>query len=256
MLLVIVPLCKLVFILISKVSCPCFARPKYELVGEVSGGGLGADTPVVGMPARKNASLLGAAMVGVVTVVVGVVNAETPVAELPERALLLWVVGVHLVALEAVGERGGLTALAFAQYKVLVALHVIVIVFILRPFTSNETGEVTNGRGGGTALVKVRDKAGIDCGVGEASLGVEKLAFKLLFAVLDGYLLPLATLCLVDVRAVPMDVSDDTRVLEVSKGVINEGAGSVRGMKNVVVRIFRTRTIEIGGGERTCVEGE
>jgi hypothetical protein len=255
-LLIVVPLGQLVLILISKVSRPCLTRPKCELIGEVSGRGLGANAPVVGVPAREDAPLLGAAMVGVIAVVMGVVNAKAPIAKFPERTLRLWMVGVHLIALEAVGERGGLTVLVFAQYKALVALHVVVIVFILRLFTGNETGEVTNGRGGGMALVKVRDEAGMDCGVGEVSLGVEKLAFKLLFAVFNGHLLPLATLHLVDVRAVPMDISDDTRVLEVSKGVINEGVGSVRGMKNVVVHIFRTRTIEIGGGERMCMEGE
>jgi hypothetical protein len=110
-LLVVVPLCKLVFILISKVGRPNLARPKCELVGKVSGGGLGTDTSIVRVPARKNAPLHSAAVIGVVAVMMSVVDAKVPIAELPEQALLLWVVGVCFIALEAVGEGGGLTAL-------------------------------------------------------------------------------------------------------------------------------------------------
>jgi hypothetical protein len=77
-----------------------------------------------------------------------------------------------------------------------------------------------------------------------------------LFIVLNGDLLPLAALSLVDVRAIPMDVSNDARVLEVGKGIVDEGAGSVGRMENVVVRIFRTRTVKVGGGERSCVKRE
>jgi hypothetical protein len=74
-----------VLVLISKISRPHLTRPKCELVGEVGGRGLGADTPIVGVPAREDAPLLGAAMVGVIAVVVGVVDAEAPIAEFPER---------------------------------------------------------------------------------------------------------------------------------------------------------------------------
>jgi hypothetical protein len=170
--LIVVPLRKLVLVLISKVSCSHLTRPKCELVGEVSGGGLGVDMHVVGVPARKDAPLLGAAVVGVVAVVMGVVSAEAPVAELPERALLLWVVGVHLVALEAVREGGGLTMLALAQHKALIALRVVVIIFILQSFTSDETGNGASGRGGRAALVKMGDEAGTNSGMGEATLSV------------------------------------------------------------------------------------
>jgi hypothetical protein len=188
--------------------------------------------------------------------VVGVVDAETPVAQLPERALRFWVVGVRLVALEAVGVGGGLTAFTLAQRKALTALRVVVAVLVLGPFTGDETGEAV-GRGGGRAtLVEMGSEAGANGGVGEAALSVQKLTFQLLFTILDSDLLPLAALSLIDVRAVPMDVSDNARVLEVSKGVVNEGASGVGGVEDVVVRIFRTRAIKVGGGKRTCVEGE
>jgi hypothetical protein len=89
MLLVVIPLRQLVLILISKVSHSHLTRPKCELVGEVGGGGLGADMPVVGVPAREDAPLLGVVVMGVITVVMGVVNAEAPVTEFLKWTLLL-----------------------------------------------------------------------------------------------------------------------------------------------------------------------
>jgi hypothetical protein len=187
----------------------------------------------------------------------GVVDTETPVTQLPEQVLLLWVVGVRLVALEAVGEGGGLTALALTQYKTLVILHIVVVVaFILWSFTGNETGKGTGGRGSGAMLVEMGNKVGLNSSMGKTTLSIKKLTLKLLLVAFKGYLLPLAALHLVNIRAVPMDVSNDARVLEIGKGIVDEGAGSVRGMKNVVVCIFRTRAIEIGGWERTRIERE
>jgi hypothetical protein len=88
-LLVVVPLHKLMLVLVSKVGRSRLTRPKRELVGEVSGGHLGIDTSVVGVPAGKDAPLLGAAVVRVVAVMMGVVDTKTPVAQLPEQTLLL-----------------------------------------------------------------------------------------------------------------------------------------------------------------------
>jgi hypothetical protein len=146
--------------------------------------------------------------------------------------------------------------LVFTQYKALAALHVVVIVFILRPFTGNETGDGASRRGSGAALVKVGNKAGADGGMGETTLSVQKLTLKLLLIVLDGDLLPLAALSLIDVRAVPVDVSDDARVLEVSKSLVDKGTSGVGRMKNVVVRVFGTRAIEVGRREGLCMERE
>jgi hypothetical protein len=195
-------------------------------------------------------------MVWVVTIVVGVVDAETPVAQLPKRTLHFGVVGVCLVALEAVGVGGGLTVLSFAQCKALAALHVVVATFILGPFASDETGESVSRGSGRVVLIEIGYEASADGSMGEAALGVQKLTFKLLLVVLNGNLLPLAALSLVDIRAVPMDVSNDARVLEVSKSLVDEGANSVGGVEDVVVRIFRTGAVEIGGREGACVKRE
>jgi len=45
-------------------------------------------------------------LVGTVAVVVRMLGAKTPTARLPERTLLLDVVGARLIALEAIGELG------------------------------------------------------------------------------------------------------------------------------------------------------
>jgi hypothetical protein len=111
-------------------------------------------------------------MVGVVAVVVGVVGAKAPVAKLPKQTFRFWMVRVHLIALEAVRVGGGPTTLVLAQCEALVTPRVAVLVFILWPFTCNETGEGTSGRGGRAALIKMRDKVGADGGMGEAALSV------------------------------------------------------------------------------------
>jgi hypothetical protein len=77
-----------------------------------------------------------------------------------------------------------------------------------------------------------------------------------LLIVLDGSFLPLAALCLVKVRAEPVDIGNDPRVLEIGKSIINKGAGSVGGVKDVVVHIFGTRAVEVGERKRMCVERE
>jgi hypothetical protein len=53
-----------------------------------------------------------------------------------------------------------------------------------------------------------------------------------------------------------MDVSNDARVLEVGKGLVNEGASGMGGVENVVVGVFWTGTVKIGGREGSCMEGK
>jgi hypothetical protein len=53
-----------------------------------------------------------------------------------------------------------------------------------------------------------------------------------------------------------MDVSNDTRVFEIGEGIVDEGVSSVGGVEDVVVRVFWTRTIKIGGGKGACMERE
>jgi hypothetical protein len=82
------------------------------------------------------------------------------------------VVGVRLIALEAVREGGGLTTLTLAQYKALATLHVVIIFFLLWSFASNETRDGMSRRGGRVMLVKMGNEVGADSSMGEMMLGV------------------------------------------------------------------------------------
>jgi hypothetical protein len=66
--------------------------------------------------------------------------------------------------------------------------------------------------------------------------------------------LPLVAVKQVSIRAEPVDVRDHTRVFERDDCIVDEEASGMRGVENVMVRIFRTGTIEIGGRERASVE--
>jgi hypothetical protein len=80
------------------------------------------------------------------------------------------VVGVLLVALEAVREGGGLTVLVLTQYKALAALFIVIVV--LWSFAYNETGEGMSRRGGWMTLVKMGDKVDVDSGIGKMMVGI------------------------------------------------------------------------------------
>ena len=63
--------------------------------------------------AGDDAPTLGALVMGVLAFIVRVLSAEAPPTGFPQWALLLAVVGLHLIALEAVGE---CVELAFASF--------------------------------------------------------------------------------------------------------------------------------------------
>jgi hypothetical protein len=51
-------------------------------------------------------------------------------------------------------------------------LHVLIVIFILWPFASDETWEGASGRGSRVALVEMRDETGMNGSVGEVALSV------------------------------------------------------------------------------------
>ena len=64
------------------------------------------------------------------------------------------------------------------------------------------------------------------------------------------YCLEFALMC-----SIPVNVSDNTRILEINDGVVDEESGSGGRVENIEVIIFDPRAIEIGGRVCTCVEG-
>jgi len=65
-----------------------------------------APIPKIGVDGGDCAKLGIALLMGNVAVIVCVLSAKTPAARLPERALLLYVIGMRLIALETIRKLG------------------------------------------------------------------------------------------------------------------------------------------------------
>ena len=72
--------------------------------------------------------------------------------------------------------------------------------------------------------------------------------------VVKAEVLSLDVLKLVVLCAEHVDISYDTGVSEVIKGVIDNKSTSTTGVEDGVIGVFNTRMTEVGGGEGLCVE--
>jgi hypothetical protein len=208
------------------------------------------------VPSGDNAAASGALVVRVFTVVVGVLRAEAPPAGLPEGALVATVVGLLLVTFEAIGE-GWLAPSSLAQYGAAcdcdISVHIFIIIW--RSLSGVNGGDRHGGWSGGACFVQVREESGTDGGMGKAALHIEQLTLDATLVVLYLRATPLEPFKLVNIGAVPMDVSYDSRVSKIDDSVVNALKCCVGGVEDAVIRIFRTRTSEIGGREGASVEG-
>ena len=107
---------------------------------------------------------------------------------------------------------------------------------------------------GGVNAVKVRDKSGVNSSVSEVSFHHTKFALGTVFSpvkldLLALYCLEFTLMCLISIN-----VSDNTRILEINNGIVDEESGSGGGVENVEVVIFDPRAIEIGSGMCACME--
>ena len=151
------------------------------------------------MPSGDDAATSGALVVGVFTVIVGVLSTETPPTSFPEGALVATVVGLLFIALEAIGE-GWLALSSFAQYRTARNCDVSVWLIIIRGSLSGADGG--NGHGGwsgGATLVKVGEESSANGGMGKTALDIEQLTLGATFVVLYLRATPLETLELVNV---------------------------------------------------------
>ena len=57
------------------------------------------------------------------------------------------------------------------------------------------------------------------------------------------------------VCSIPVDISDNPRILEIYDGIVNKELGCRRGVENIEVVIFDPRSVEIGSGMCMCVKG-
>jgi len=109
--------------------------------------------------------------------------------------------------------------------------------------------------GRGTDTVKMGNKSGANSSVGEMSFHHTELALGTIFPLIELNSLALYRLEFTLMRSIPVNISDNTGILEIDDGVVDKELGSGGGVENVEVVIFDPRAIEIGGRVCTCVEG-
>jgi len=109
--------------------------------------------------------------------------------------------------------------------------------------------------GRGTDAIEVRNESGANSSISKVSFYHTKLALgavfpSIKFNLLALYRLEFALMCLISI-----DISDNTGILEIDNGVVDEESGGGRRVEDVEVVIFNPRAIEIGSRMCACVKG-
>jgi len=99
--------------------------------------------------------------------------------------------------------------------------------------------------------VEMGNKLGVDGGISKVAFHHAEFALGVTFLPVKLNLLAFYHLEFALIRLIPIDVSDNTRVLEIYDGIVDEKSRGGRGMENVEVVIFDPRTIEVG--RRVCL---
>ena len=109
--------------------------------------------------------------------------------------------------------------------------------------------------GRGTNAVEMRNEPSTNGGVSKVSFHHTEFALGAIFPFIKLNLLAFYRLEFALVRLISVDISNNTGILEIDDGIVDEKSGSGGGMKDVEIMIFDPRAIEIGSGMCTCVEG-
>ena len=187
------------------------------------------------MPRRDKAVFLGAGLVGGGALIVRMVNGKAPAANLPQRTVVLVMVGGLLIAMKAVGVRGGrLFALVLGARKGAdtvfancTALYTV-STFSWGPFTlrwtlgCEDAGDEVSRRGGWSSchemVLDPRPCPTMD----QVSLYKDHLAICFAFLCIQFHSLTFDLFLLSNLSAQSVDVSDDTWVNEAYKSVVDE----------------------------------
>jgi len=102
----------------------------------------------------------------------------------------------------------------------------------------------------------MRDKSGVNSSISEVSFHHIEFALGVVFPLVKLDLLALYRLKFTLIHSISINVSDNTRILEINNGVVDEELGSRGGMENIEVVIFDPRAIEIGSRVCACMEGD
>ena len=136
------------------------------------------------------------------------------------------------------------------------ALETVFTFFNIRwSLSSEDAGNMNSGSGGGTNVVEMGNESGVNSGISEVSFHHTEFALGAVFPLiklnsLALYHLKFALMCLISI-----DVSNNTGILEIDDGIVDEKLGGGGRVENIEVVIFDPRTIEVGGGVCTCMEG-
>jgi len=109
--------------------------------------------------------------------------------------------------------------------------------------------------GRGVDVVKMGGESGANGSIGKVSFHHTELRLSDIFPLiklnsLALYRLEFALMCLISVN-----VSDNTGILEIDDGIVDEELGGGGGMEDIEVIVFDSGAIEIGSGMCTRVEG-
>jgi len=123
------------------------------------------------------------------------------------------------------------------------------------PLSSEDAGNVNGVSGGGTNAVKVRDKPSANSGIGEVSLYHAELALSIAPSSIELNSLALYHFKFTLMHSIPINVSNNTRVLEIYDGIVNGESRGGRGVENVEVVVLDSRMVKVGGGVCSSVKG-
>ena len=110
--------------------------------------------------------------------------------------------------------------------------------------------------GRGTDAIKMGNELGVNSSISEVPFHHAELRLSVVLPLIELNPLALYRLEFALMRPIPIDISDDTRVLEIDDGVVDEESGSRGGVENVEVVILDPRMVEIGGGMCMCMKGD
>jgi len=117
-------------------------------------------------------------------------------------------------------------------------------------------GDVDGVSGRGAYTVEVGNESGADGSMSKMALHHTQLALSTIFPFVKFNSLTFDCREFALVCLIPIDVSDNTGVFEVYDGIVDEESRGRGRVEDVEVIVFDPRTIEIGSGMSTCMEGD
>jgi len=104
-------------------------------------------------------------------------------------------------------------------------------------------------------MVEMGSESSVNSGISEVSFHHAEFAFSAAFPSIKLNSLALYCLKFALVCSIPVDISNNPRILEIYDGVVNEESGCRGRMENIEVIIFDPRSVEIGSGMCVCMKG-